>query len=300
MSILSMTGFGRSRVELCGVEYAIEIRAINHRFLDLKLHLPRLLSTVEPLVRARIASQIARGHVDVTIQATSTDAVEATEVRLNAPLAHSLLSAMRQMASELSFNLDESRLLDRIACWPGVLAPCVPEFDVEAQGEKLNAGIDAAIEQMRQMRKAEGLQLEKALTAILDRIESLRQVCEQHAAEQNEIWRQKLEDRLRTHLAHLGTPIDEGRLLQEVALIAERSDIAEEIARLESHVLQGRTLLQSDAPEGVGRQLDFLCQEMLREVNTTASKVQDLRLSSVTLELKAELERFREQIQNVE
>ncbi len=298
MAIRSMTGFGRAAADLAGVRYAVEIRSVNHRFLDLKTRLPRELSSIEPLVRRRVAARVERGRVDVVVSAVGAGEGGLTDVVLDLPLARRVVEAHRELATAL--GLPDGLDTGRVGAWPGVLRTVSAELDGAEIEATLGPALDAAVEDLVAMRTVEGVALADTLVGHLDRLEGWRARLAARAPAQAKAYRARLEERLRAILADLDVELDAARVLHEVAVFAERTDVAEELARLDSHLAQARALLDGDAADGVGRRLDFLCQELLREANTVGSKVQDVELSAAVVELKGELERFREQIQNVE
>ncbi len=299
MAIRSMTGFGRGDANLAGVHYAVEVRTVNHRFLDLKTRLPRELSAVEPLIRRRVGERVERGRVDVAVSAVGGGAGAPAQVVLSLDLAREVQTAQVRLAAELglpSGSLTAAQLL----AWPGVLQVVGADLDAAAVERVLGPAIGAALDGLVEMRTAEGSALAGGLGAHLDRVEALRaELCVQAPA-QSQAYRLRLEERLRAFLADLDLHLDAQRVLHEVAVFAERTDVAEELARLVSHLAQGRALIAGSVGVGVGRRLDFLCQEMLREANTIGSKVQDASMTERVIELKGELERLREQVQNVE
>lgn len=296
MALRSMTGFGRRTIEFAGIEHTIELRAVNHRFLDVRLRLPRGLAPHESAVRTRIGERLERGRIDVTVTALGGDAAPAGAVRVNWPLAE----AVRAAHAELAEKLDVPDACDSaiVAAWPGVLTAVADTEGESADAAPLLAGLDAALDGLIAMRRIEGESMAAVIAGHLDAIEVQRAALEAEAPEQSAAWRARFEKRLLETLSAVGREVDEGRLLHEVAVFAEKTDIAEELARLSSHIEQARGLLGGD--EAVGRRLDFICQEMLRETNTVGSKVQAVAMTRRVVELKGELERLREQIQNVE
>lgn len=298
----SMTGFGRSG-SAGEPAYFVEVRAVNHRHLDLKTRLPHELIGLEPALRAAVAARIRRGRIDLNVfgGGGSGDAPIASEVVVNEALARSLLEAHRRVASDLGVALvvDSRALLS----FPGVVTP---KLITEAKPDTAQAvllAVTHALDGLVQMREVEGAALSLELLRRLASVESLCAQISERAPEQALVYRQRLEARLKELLATIGVGSDPSRILHEVASFAERVDIAEELSRLNSHIAQTRALVTgaaAAAEDGIGRRLDFLCQEMFREANTVGSKVSDLTLSECVVEVKAELERLREQVQNVE
>lgn len=303
MAIRSMTGFGRASLTHGDSTYVVEIRAVNHRYLDLKIRLPRELASLEPGVRAAVTQRIARGRVDVNVgTGGDDDTPRAHAVAVDQALARSVLRAHQALAAQLGIPL---RLDTGDLCAvPGVLVPVVEEVGGPELAAAVLAGVGSAADALVAMRLAEGVALAAELGRRLDAVAELRGRIAERAPEQGRLYRLRVEARLRELLATLDVAADQSRILHEVGIFAERVDIAEEVARLDSHVAQARGWLSGGEPvaseEGVGRRMDFLCQEMHREANTIGSKIQDLELSQRVIALKAELERLREQVQNVE
>lgn len=295
MSIRSMTGFGRRTVDLSGIEHTIELRAVNHRFLDVRLRVPWALAMHEAALRARVAERLHRGRLDVTVTALGGDTPPARAVRVNWPLAEAVRAAHREMAAKL--GVPDGCDTATLAGWPGVLAPA-SEGDDPDDPAPLLAGLDGALDALIEMRAREGASLAAVVHGHLDAIETHRAALAREAPDQAAAWRARFEKRLHETLSAVGREVDQARVLHEVALFAEKTDVAEELARLASHIAQGRELLSEGA--AIGRRFDFICQEMLRETNTVGSKVQAVEMTRRVVELKGELERLREQIQNVE
>lgn len=291
MSILSMTGFGRASFSLEGVAHVIEIRAVNHRYLDLKLRLPGHLAALEPALRKEVGAVLQRGRVDVNLSSAAGEAGIGEEIVVNTALARSLHAALKglEMAPPSA---------DFVLGWPGVVQSVPRALDAGDLAAAVTPALEAALAAVVTMRKAEGEALATDLRGHLAALEVERAALEVEAPRQVARYQERLRGRIDELLAGRDLVIDEARVLHEVAIFAERSDIAEELARLASHLGQFADQLDRSAP--VGRRLDFLCQEMLREANTIASKVQDAGLSARAIELKARLEQLREQAQNVE
>lgn len=302
MAIRSMTGFGRATTTPGDVTYGVEARAVNHRFLDLRIRLPREAGHLESVVRTALGQRFARGRVDLSVTSGSDDDTPHMQaVTLNLALARSIVQAHKTLAAELGVPLAVDTA--DVCGVPGVLVPSQtlpggPELDAAV----LRA-VESAADALLVMREAEGVSLAAELGRRLDAVAALRDRIAARAPEQSKLYRQRLETRLRELLSTLDVQADQGRVLHEVGIFAEKVDVSEELARLESHLAQARGFLsglQSPGEDGCGRRLDFLCQEMHRETNTIGSKIQDLDLSQAVIELKAELERLREQVQNVE
>ena len=302
MPIRSMTGFGRATATAGELTYSVEVRAVNHRFLELRLRLPAALGHLEAPVRALLNARFRRGRIDFNaVSNLEEEAGRATGVTVNLLLARSLLAAHESLGHALGVPLRVDTAL--VAGFPGVLTPdtrAVVSEDVEAA---FLGAVGQAADALVTMRSAEGEALSRELSRRLEAVDALRARVELRAPEQTRAYRQRLESRMRELLAGLDLQTDQGRILHEVGMFAEKVDVAEELTRLSSHVAQARAWLADDSQagdDGIGRRLDFLCQEMHREANTIGSKVQDIEVSELVIELKAELERLREQVQNVE
>lgn len=286
----SMTGHGRAVAEASGRRVTVEVRAVNHRFFDVKLRAPPLDPAVEDRITQAIRKRAERGSFSVTIR---DDALGGGGgVRVDLAHARSVAGALDELRAAL--GLEEPVTLALVAAQPGVLQTGEPSHDPEA----ILAALDAALEELVAMRRREGAALGADLRARLDRLEALAREVEELAAAAPDEWRRRLEERLARLLQPTGMTLDEQRLAQEVAVLADRLDVTEELVRLRSHLEQARALVAEDAP--VGRRLDFLVQELGREINTIGSKSQSAEIARRVVEAKAELERIREQVQNVE
>jgi uncharacterized protein (TIGR00255 family) len=293
--IRSMTGFGSAGLDTEAMRAAVTARSVNHRYLDVTLHVPRRLQPLEAEIRDVVSRVVRRGRVEVSVQASVVDAV-AERVVASRPLVASLVRTLRDMQNE--FGLEGGVSVSDLVRFPGALeraetAPVVSE-DVRAAVLGL---VGRALDGLEAMRRAEGgrlrEELERALAAIVEAADAIERV----ARETREERQAGLVQKVRTVLADLG--LDEGRLYQEAVRAVERHDVAEEVQRLRSHAAMAHELLAADdAP--AGKRLDFLAQELMREANTVGSKAADAALVRVVVELKAEVERLREQVQNVE
>lgn len=291
--IRSMTGFGAGRGEAGGEALTVELRAVNGKFCEVKPRLPRELAPLEPELVKSIKARVSRGVIDVFVR---RDAASARGIapHVDLPLAAAYAKALRELKSELGLEGEPS--VADIAGLEGVLSLGESAADAAAMGAALQVALAAALDALEEMRRREGEALARDLVSRLLNIESVSQQVARLAPLQVQAAR----DRLTARIAELtrGVPLDPSRLAQEVALFADRTDVAEELTRLASHIAQARGLLASQAP--AGRKLEFLVQEVNREVNTIGSKSQHAGIAALVVDLKAELERVREQIQNVE
>jgi uncharacterized protein (TIGR00255 family) len=292
--IRSMTGFGAGRAEQGGEAVAVEVRSVNSKFCEVRARLPRELSALDPAIAKAVKARIARGALDVTLRREGAGAIGGPLPEINLPLAAGYAKALREMQSELGLTGELG--LAELLPLEGVvrLAERAPDAG-EAEAAALSA-LDRAISALEEMRAREGDSLARDLRARLEAIETHAEAIRELSPRSVEAYR----DRLAARVAELsrGTPAEPARLAQEVAFFADRVDIAEELTRLQSHLSQVRALLDAGGP--VGRKLEFLVQELNREVNTIGSKSQNAAISARVVDLKAELERVREQIANVE
>ena len=291
-----MTGFGRGAAAGEGFSVAVDLKTVNNRFLDVHLRLGGDMASLEALVRRRIGEQLARGRVDVNIALDRTDEV-AYEV--NRPLVAGYLAAVRELQQE--FSLLGEPDVNVLARLPGAMQPVRNGSLSEAMIEAVGRALDEALAELNRMREEEGAALAAEMRGRLDTIEAQIPIIEAVAAGMVESYRARLQRRISELLARDGLEIvelDQGRLAQEVAYLADRSDITEELARLRSHVQQFRAGI--DSAGEAGKRLDFLLQELNREANTTLSKSTDLAIKEAALIIKAEVEKLREQVQNVE
>ena len=288
-----MTGFGAGRGEAGGEALSVELRAVNGKFCEVKPRLPREMSSLEPDLVKAVKARVSRGVVDVFVRRDSAGARGLTP-KTDLPLAAAYAKAFRELKDEL--GLPGEPTVKDIAALEGVISLGEASADPVALATALQKALEPALAALEEMRRREGEALAKDLAARLSTIERGAQEVQRLAPLQIEAAR----DRLSARIAELtrGVPLDPARLAQEVALFADRTDVAEELTRLASHLAQARGLIASDAP--AGRKLEFLVQEVNREINTIGSKSQHAGIASLIVDLKAELERVREQVQNVE
>jgi uncharacterized protein (TIGR00255 family) len=291
-----MTGFGRAQLEAGGVGLAVELRSVNHRHLDLSVRLPRALAGLEPELRRALAARFARGKLDLVISA-ATGSVRA-ELELDRALADRYLDFARAFAAER--GVDGALRMGELLALPGIARVQEPVLDEAALRAALLVALEAAAEAADAMRRAEGAALERELRARLARVTELAAEVPGLSGELAAAARERLRKRAEQLRADTGL-VDESRLAQELVSAADRMDVTEEVVRLRSHVAQFENALATAAlGTGVGRRLEFLLQEMLREANTIGSKAADAPLAHHVVDLKSELERIREQALNVE
>ena len=291
--ILSMTGYGRARQVLNGREITVELRGVNARFLEYSSRLPRAFAFLEDPLKKLVAARVSRGKVELSLTVQNTTAAD-TVVTVNWPLAKGYRDAMTALSEQLELKNDMSVSL--IARMPDVLAQTAAPLDEEALWADVQAVAGQAVDAFLTMRAAEGEKLRADLLSHLDVVEQLVGGIEANTAGRVKAYSDKLYARLQELLADRS--IDESRLVTEAAIFADKTAIDEETVRLHSHVAQYRQILSGDGP--VGRKLDFLTQELNREANTTGSKCQDVDITRLVVELKSEIEKLREQLQNLE
>jgi uncharacterized protein (TIGR00255 family) len=292
-----MTAYGRGEVETPSQKWVVELKSVNHRFLELALNLPRRLWALEDRFRKLIKSRMARGRVDMQIS-WEFFGDQALTLRLDEGLVASVRTVLEQL--RLAGNTPESLRLEHYLHFSDLIVAkeqANQDLEVEAVWETVSQAVNQALDLLEEMRLTEGAALAADLAAHLADIRREISDIAVQAPRLPELWRERVTTRL-AELFPEGAPVDETRLAQEVALMAERRDVAEELARLESHLTQFEQTLVSQGP--VGRKLEFLLQEMLREANTIGSKSGDLAISQAVLTIKGSLERLREQVQNIE
>lgn len=291
--IVSMTGYGRARQVLNGREITVELRGVNARFLEYSSRLPRAFAFLEDPLKKLVAARVSRGKVELSLTVQNTTAAD-TVVTVNWPLAKGYRDAMTALSEQLELKNDMSVSL--IARMPDVLAQTAAPLDEEALWADVQAVAGQAVDAFLTMRAAEGEKLKADLLSHLDVVEQLVGGIEANTAGRVKAYSDKLYARLQELLADRS--IDESRLVTEAAIFADKTAIDEETVRLHSHIAQYRDILSGDGP--VGRKLDFLTQELNREANTIGSKCQDVDITRLVVELKSEIEKLREQLQNLE
>ncbi len=291
--IRSMTGYGWGEAAIHGKNFTIELKAVNHRYNEVVLRLPRNLSPLEERIRRIIQSRIARGRVDGFLNMKDSDE-KTSAVKVDKGLAGAYYKAIKELQESL--GIDGKIKIKNLVDLPGVLALEDPPENVEEWWPAVLEALESALEGLVRMRAEEGRQLASDLVKRVEQISVLNANIRERSPVVVEEYRERLVSRLNDFMKDSGLAPE--RLAAEAALFAERSNITEETVRLESHLKQARSCLQADEP--VGRKLDFIVQEMNREINTIASKANDLEISRWAVEVKSELEKIREQVQNIE
>lgn len=291
--VKSMTGYGRAREMRNGRDITVEVRSVNNRYLDCTVKMPRAYIFAEDRMKARVQQAISRGKVDVfvTIDASAADAAV---VAVNEPLARGYYDALTRLKT--MFDLSGDITPEVLAKFPDVLAVTKAEEDVEAIAADICAVLDDALAAYNAMRAVEGEKLAADVAGRITTIEAVVGKVEERSPQTVAAYRQRLEAKMQEVLQ--STTIDESRILTEAAIFADKIAVDEETVRLRSHIAQLRAMLASDEP--VGRKLDFLIQEVNRECNTIGSKCSDLAIAQDVVNMKAEVEKIREQVQNME
>ena len=293
MDILSMTGYGSAKGTVEGLNISAELKSVNNRYLDVSVRLPRGFLFAEEAIKAAVQQHISRGKVDVFLTVDSSQAAD-TVVRVNEPLLRAYLDAIDSIAAEHGLQNDVTAL--SVARFPDVLSVEKAEADQDALRAGLVALMDEALAEYDRMRLREGQKLREDVESRLVTIEALVTEVETHAPETVEAYHNRLRQKLESVLE--GKDVDEARVITECAVFADRVAVDEETVRLRSHIAQMRQMLAAGSP--FGRKADFLIQEFNREANTIGSKCQNADIAKVVVDLKSEIEKIREQIQNIE
>jgi len=294
--IRSMTGYGQASAELGEARVSVELRTLNHRYADLRLRLPAELASSEREIRRKVLAGIKRGRVEMTVNVEPLEGGTSTP-RLNQAFVSEVIAASAKLRDE--FQIEGKPDLEALLGVPGMFraGPIELEWN-DAQREALDQAITAALDALDKERRREGEHLQQELSRLLAGMAAIAAEIRAHAATQPAAVRERLVERLNTLAS--GVELDPARVAQEAVILADRCDVTEELVRLEGHVEQARSLLDRPDGEPVGKRLDFLLQEIQRETNTVNSKSADLDLSRKALALKAEVEKAREQVQNLE
>ncbi|HHY31877.1 MAG TPA: YicC family protein [Firmicutes bacterium] len=289
----SMTGYGRGTSTGEGLIVTVEVRSTNHRYRDISVRIPRELAELEDKLRALVAESLARGHVDVSVTVEEAGApLKTVEVRMD--LAQAYHAAAKDLAARLGIAGEVG--VETILSLQDVVTVKPVSVDPDAAWQVVKAAANQALEALARMRAAEGESLARDLVHRTSKIEQLIARISERAPVVAEEYRARLEARLRELLADV--PIDETRIAMEAAIYADKINVTEELVRLASHIAQVHSVIEQAEP--AGRRLEFLVQEMHREANTIGSKSQDVEISHMVVEIKSELEKIREQIQNIE
>ena len=292
--VKSMTGYGRAEETLDGYAITVEVRSVNNRYLDCSVRIPRLYLFAEDAIKARVQRTISRGKVDVFVTLDSTGA-EKVQVSVNKPVADGYYEALKQLAA--SYGLPESDIsVSLLSRFPDVLLAEKAQDDVEQLAEDICSVLDGALSDFDSMRTREGARLEEDILSRAATIEEKVALVEERSPQTVAEYRAKLEARMNEVLSN--AQLDPARILTEAAVFADKVAVDEETVRLRSHINQLREMLDKGGP--IGRKLDFLIQEFNREANTIGSKCSDIDIARQVVDIKAEIEKIREQVQNIE
>ena len=291
--IRSMTGFGRAQASVEGYNITVEIKSVNNRYFDFYAKMPRTFSFLEERVKSLLSTEISRGKVECSLQIETT-ADESVIVSVNEPLAVGYVKAIEELAEKFDVKNDLTAL--SLARFSDILSITKAPVDEEDLWNKVQGVVKDALAEFIKMREIEGGKLKEDVLSRADKIIDNVSYIEERSPETVKAYSEKLLERMKTVLGD--TQVDEGRILTEAAIYADKIAVAEETVRLRSHIDQLHSMLDSD--EAVGRKLDFLVQEINREANTIGSKAQDVDIARRVIDIKAEVEKIREQIQNIE
>ena len=296
--IRSMTGFGRGEYSDEISKVTVEIRSVNHRYLDIYVKMPRRYSFDEETIKSAIKERVHRGKVEVSVSVDNVGRSD-SDVRLDKELAARYYSVLSELRDSFDFG-EESRVsLSLLSKMPDVIVTTPAAEDEEAMSKRLLGATVKALDDFCSMRETEGEKLAADLSARADTIQNIRDHIEKRAPEIEKEYAAKFKARVEEILGGV-YEVPEERIALEAAIFADKANITEELVRLGSHISQLRSFLKSDGKEAIGKKIDFLIQEMNREANTIGSKSNDREITSNMLELKAEIEKVREQVQNIE
>ncbi len=296
--IRSMTGYGRGEYQDDIKNITVEIKAVNHRYCDIFVKMPRRYSFAEEKIKAAIKNGLSRGKIEVSVTVDNFGTSD-TDIRLDAPLAKRYYDVLHELSDTLDFGLFEDQIsLGLIAKMPDVIKGVAAEEDEEAMLAALLDATNKAIENITTMRETEGQKLVADISMRADLISDIRSKIETRAPEIQQEYAAKFKARIE-ELLDGAAEVPEERIALEAAIFADKANITEELVRLDSHINQLREFLKG-SDESIGKKIDFLIQEMNREANTIGSKSNDKEITAMMLDLKAEIEKIREQVQNIE
>lgn len=291
--IKSMTGFGRAEEVLNGRDILVEIRSVNHRYYEFSSRIPRAYGYIEEKLKSLLNGRIARGKTEVSVTVSSVEGKEAV-IEVNEAIASGYVDALRKANEKL--GLTDDITLSQMMRLPDIFTVRKVQDDEDQVWQDVKAVTEKALDNFVRMRETEGVRMKEDLLFRLENIEKMVSDVEVRSPEVNAAYRDRLYNKIKEVLADKN--VDESRLLTEAAIFADKTAVDEETVRLRSHINQFRSMLELDEP--VGRKLDFLIQEFNREANTIGSKAQDAKITKTVVELKSEIEKIREQIQNIE
>lgn len=292
--IKSMTGYGKAVLNVENREYQVEIKSVNHRYLDINIKMPKALSYLEEDVKKQISEKVKRGKIDVFIT-FENNSKEGTNIKINKEIAKIYIDRLKELASEEKI-LDNIEVID-IAKFPDVLTIKIDEEDEKIKNDIIQV-TKQATDKIVEMRSVEGNKITQDLLCRIEKIENKIEEIYQKSTGLIEEYIVKLEKRIKEILK--SDEVDKSRLAQEVVIYADKCSIEEEITRLKSHIYQFKELIETIGNETIGKKLDFIIQEMNRETNTIGSKANNLEITNGVIDIKTELEDIREQVQNIE
>ena len=296
--IRSMTGFGRGEFADEISKVTVEIRAVNHRYLDIFVKMPRKYAFAEETIKAAVKERLHRGKVEVNVSIDNIGQSD-SDIRLDKELAAKYYNALSELAESFEFGEESHISLNLLSRMPDVIKASASDEDEEAVKTRLLNAVSGALDDFCSMRETEGAKLAADLEKRADTVAELRSRIEERAPEIEKEYAAKFRARI-NEILEGAYEVPEERVALEAAIFADKANITEELVRLDSHVSQLRSFLKTGSSEGIGKKIDFLIQEMNREANTIGSKSNDREITSLMLELKAEIEKIREQVQNIE
>ena len=288
----SMTGFGRAEMVIEGFTVSVQIRSVNHRYMDISLRIPRFYNFLEDKIRQKTAEYISRGKIEVSVSLKEQEGDDRV-ITLNRPLAENYIEVLKELAS---LGVEDDIKVSTVARYNDIFSVEYKEIDEDKMFEIINTALSSAFSEFNNMRAEEGERLEKDILFHLDNIANELSKIEAQSPQTVKLYRENLENKMRELLGDV--KVDETRLITETAIFADKVAIDEETVRLRSHIKAFKSALNTDKP--IGKKLDFIIQEMNRETNTIGSKANDIEIASMVVEIKSEIEKIREQIQNIE
>lgn len=291
---ISMTGYGRGEYLDEKYHFVVEVKSVNNRYLDINIKIPRRINYLEEYVRQHLKKFVSRGKLEVYIK-LELSSISDTKVGYDGQIAKEYITALRMMATE--FEIPNNISVLDVAKFPDVIRLEENQLDENELKEALTKAMDGAFEALRTMRELEGEGLKKDIIQRCDLLGSYLRSIEENAEDIESEYRNKLMVKIQDILDAAGAKVDEQRIVQEAAIMADKSSITEEIVRFQSHIGQLKEVMETDT---IGRKMDFILQEMNREVNTIGSKSSKIEITNYVVELKSELEKIREQVQNIE
>ncbi len=288
----SMTGFGRAEMVIEGFTVSVQIRSVNHRYMDIALRIPRFYNFLEDKIRQKTAEYISRGKIEISVSLKEQEGDDRV-ITLNRPLAENYIEVLKELAS---LGVEDDIKVSTVARYNDIFSVEYKEIDEDKMFEIINTALSSAFSEFNNMRAEEGERLEKDILFHLDNIANELTKIEEQSPQTVKLYRENLENKMRELLGD--AKVDETRLITETAIFADKVAIDEETVRLRSHIKAFKSALNTDKP--IGKKLDFIIQEMNRETNTIGSKANDIEIASMVVEIKSEIEKIREQIQNIE